>query len=106
MNDEAARGAHLGSLLEFVSPAAIVGHRNAAKRVGIELAGILGIGHRRVVHQDHEDLPANVHAFEIVPLKLGSLHAVAHKNHVRIGGTGLHHAFRPSHEIALKFRRE
>ena len=84
VNDDHAGRALLGADLVLVGPAAVVRHRLAAERLRIELGGVVGIGHGRIVDEHHQRLALHVHALVVVPVELGRDHAVADEHQLGI----------------------
>ena len=84
VHDQDAGGAAPRALLELVGPAAVIRHRLAVEDLVVELRGIGGVGHLRVVHEHDDGLALDVDALEVVPVELGRGHAVAGKDHLGV----------------------
>ncbi len=83
MDDQDARRASSRRLLEFIDPAAVVGHAATVELVGGRtVCRHFEIG---IVDQHQDDLAAHVDALEVVPVPLGGRHAIADEHH---GGLG------------------
>ena len=74
MDDQGPGRSFAGGFLEFVSPAAVVGHSLA-----VEQFGVVGM-EAWVVDQDHYGLPLDVHAGIIVPAALRRIDTVANED--------------------------
>ena len=82
VDDEDGGGAKFGGLVILVGSASVVRHCVAAEDRGVQGVGLRRIERNgRVIHQHDQRLAFHVQAFEIVPLKLGRLNAVAGENH-------------------------
>jgi hypothetical protein len=77
VHDQQARETLAGGLLVLVGPPAVVGH-------GLAAEGALPRFEVGVVDQDHAHLAAKVGAFEVVPVPLGRLDAVADEDQGRV----------------------
>ena len=88
VDDERACRAAARRLLELVGPPAVVGHRRAVERPGVELRRVRGIGYRRIVDEHHQRLAFEVDALEVVPVVLGRGDAVADEDELRILDAG------------------
>ena len=84
VHDQDAGGAAPRALLELVGPAAVIRHRLAVEDLVVELRGIGGVGHLRVVHEHDDGLALDVDALEVVPVELGRGHAVAGEDHLGV----------------------
>ena len=89
VDDKRPERTHRGGFFELVGPAAVVGHRLPAEVV---LA-------RRIVHQDHQDLPGEIGVAEVVPPVLRRLDPVADEEQLSPGLDGRRHSPGPGHEV-------
>ena len=97
VDDDRRRRALARGLLELVGPAAVVGHRLAAKQ------RLVSGNESRIVHQDQRGLAAHVDARIVVPPGFRRVDAVADEYHLAAGdrGPGLYAAGADDHVVAV-----
>ena len=72
----------------------------------IELAGVVRIGHRRIVHEHHQRLALQIGAFVVVPVELGGDDTVADEDQLGVlDARRRRHVLRPRHHVVFPLQR-